>query len=64
MKNLLVYVSRCSFLRATSNQSTSVREARAARLFFANQPIRLLFSGVLVDIAKIVFIVCRILSGS
>ena len=48
MKNLLVYVSRCSFLRATLNQSTSVR---AARLFFANQSIRLLFSGVVVAIA-------------
>ena len=29
MKNLVVYVSHCSFLRAKSNQSTSVREARA-----------------------------------
>ena len=36
--------------QTTSNNSTKVRAARAARLFFLIQPIRSMFSGVVVAV--------------
>ena len=39
--------------QTTSNNWTQVRAARAARLFFPIQPIRSLFSGVLVAVAVV-----------
>ena len=36
-----------------SNNSTKVRAARVARLFFLIQPIRSLFSGVVVAVAVV-----------
>ena len=40
--------------QTTSKNSTKVRAARAARLFFVIQPIRSLFSGVVVAVAVVV----------
>ena len=53
VKTLILEISRrhLADYRTASNNSTKVRAARVARLFFFIQPIRSLFSGVVVAVA-------------
>ena len=52
VKTLNLEISRCH-LADYGNEFARVRAARAARLFFIIQPIRSLFSAVLVDVAVV-----------
>ena len=49
VKTLNLEISRCHL----AENSAQVRAARAARLFFLIQPIRSLFSGVVVAVAVV-----------
>ena len=53
IKTLNFEMSPCLW-QTTSKISTKVRAARAARLFFLIQPIRSLFSGVVVAVAVVI----------
>ena len=58
VKTLNLEISRCHLAeyviwQNTSKNCTKVRAARAARLFFLIQPIRSLFSGVVVAFAVV-----------
>ena len=55
VKTLNLEISRCHLADyvMTSENRTKVRAARAARLFFLIQPIRSLFSGVVVAFAVV-----------
>jgi len=52
LKTLNLEISRCH-LAAYVKELSKTRAARAARLFFLIQPIRSLFSGVVVAVAVV-----------